>query len=144
GEQLTGYEDRSSGMPEPGLLVTKFTVPLIRAELLHRSHLLTVLDQSRSCPLTVLSAPAGFGKTTLLAAWASQRTSQVASLTRDGHDNDPTRFWAYVIAALRRSGAPVGDATLAMLHAPQPPLLTGALTSLINELAASAQDIALI
>jgi ATP/maltotriose-dependent transcriptional regulator MalT len=131
-------------MPEPDLLVTKFTVPPVRSVLLQRSHLLTVLDQSRSFPLTLLSASAGFGKTTLLATWASQSTSQVAWLTLDEQDNDPTRFWAYVIAALRHSGSPVGEAALAMLQSPQPSLLTGALTSLINELAALRQETALI
>src|SRR6266550_7856121 len=131
-------------MPGPDLLVTKFTIPPVRSVLLQRSHLLTVLDQSRSVPLTLLSASAGFGKTTLLSAWANQSTSQVAWLTLDEQDNDPTRFWAYVIAALRHSGSPVGEATLALLHSSQPALLTSALTGLINELAALAQDTALI
>ncbi|HEX6480587.1 MAG TPA: LuxR C-terminal-related transcriptional regulator [Ktedonobacteraceae bacterium] len=131
-------------MPEPDLLVTKFTAPPVRSVLLHRSHLLTVLDQSRSVPLTLLSASAGFGKTTLLSAWASQSTSQIAWLTLDEQDTDPTRFWAYVIAALRHSGSPAGEAALAMLHSPQPSLLTGAVTSLINDLAAHSQDTALI
>src|SRR5215471_5516484 len=131
-------------MPEPDLLVTKFTIPPVRSALLHRSHLLTLLDQSRSFPLTLLSASAGFGKTTLLSAWVSQSTSQVAWLTLDEQDNDPARFWAYVIAALRHSGSPVGEGTLAMLHSPQSPGLRGALTPLINELAALGQETALI
>src|SRR6266496_817771 len=131
-------------MPEPDLLVTKFTIPPVRSALLQRSHLLTALDQSRSFPLTLLSASAGFGKTTLLSAWANQSTSQVAWLALDEQDNDPTRFWAYVIASLRHSSSPVGEGALAMLHSPHPSLLTGALTSLINELAALSQDIALI
>ncbi len=131
-------------MPEPDLLVTKFTIPPVRSALLQRSHLLEVLDQSRSFPLTLLSASAGFGKTTLLSTWASQSTSQVAWLTLDEEDNDPTRFWAYVIAALRHSGSPVGEAALALLQSPQPSQLPGALTALINELAALAQDTALI
>src|SRR5437764_13453028 len=131
-------------MPGPDLLVPKFTIPPVRSVLLQRSHLLTVLDQSRSFPLTLLSASAGFGKTTLLSAWASQSTDQVAWLTLDEQDNDPTRFWAYVIAALRYSGSPVGEAAEALLHSPQPSLLTGALTSLINDLTALAQDTALI
>jgi LuxR family transcriptional regulator, maltose regulon positive regulatory protein len=131
-------------MPEPDLLVTKFTIPPVRSALLQRSHLLAVLDQSRSFPLTLLSASAGFGKTTLLSTWASQSTSQVGWLSLDEQDNDPARFWAYVIAALRHSGSPVGEAAEALLHSPRPSLLTGALTSLINELAALAQDTALI
>ncbi|HXL37208.1 MAG TPA: LuxR family transcriptional regulator, partial [Ktedonobacteraceae bacterium] len=124
--------------------MTKYTIPPVRSMLLQRSHLLTLLDQSRSFPLTLLSASAGFGKTTLLTAWASQSTSQVAWLTLDELDNDRTRFWTYVIATLRHSGSHVGEATLAMLHSPQPALLTNALTTLINELAALTQDITLI
>ncbi len=125
-------------MPEPDLLITKFTVPPVRSTLLARSHLLDILDQSRSAPLTLLSASAGFGKTTLLSAWASQSTRRVAWLTLDEQDNDPARFWAYVIAALRKAGSPVGEAAEALLHSPQPSLLTGALTSLINDLTALA------
>ncbi|MFL5706038.1 MAG: LuxR C-terminal-related transcriptional regulator [Ktedonobacteraceae bacterium] len=131
-------------MLEPDLLVTKFTIPPLRSALLHRSHLLEVLEQSRSVPLTLLSASAGFGKTTLLSAWASQSTRAVAWLMLDEQDNDPTRFWAYVIAALRKAGSPVGVPAEALLHSSQSSLLTGALTSLINELATQAQDTALI
>jgi class 3 adenylate cyclase len=136
-------------VPEPGVLVTKCMIPPLRAQLLPREYLLGVLDQSRSVPLTLLSAPAGFGKTTLLSTWARERESsgQIAWLTLDEQDNDPARFWTYVIAALRHSGShlsAIGEATEAMLHSPQPALLSGALTALINELAACAQDTALI
>lgn len=131
-------------MLEPDLLVTKFTVPPVRSGLLHRSHLLTVLDESRSLPLTLLSASAGFGKTTLLSAWASQSNGSVAWLSLDEQDNDPTRFWVYVIAALRKAGTPVGAPAEALLHSSQPALITGALTSLVNELAELPQDISLI
>ncbi len=136
-------------VPEPGVLVTKVTIPPQRAHLLPREYLLGVLDQSRSVPLTLLSAPAGFGKTTLLSSWAKERESsiQIAWLTLDEQDNDASRFWTYVIAALRRSSSrlsPIGEATEAMLHSPQPALLTNALTALINELATRAQETALI
>ncbi|QBD76932.1 hypothetical protein EPA93_13330 [Ktedonosporobacter rubrisoli] len=131
-------------MAEPDLLVTKFTIPPVRSALLRRPHLLALLDQSTSVPLTLISAPAGFGKTTLLSAWAGQCTSQVAWFMLDEQDNDPARFWAYVIAALRKAGAAVGETTLAMLHSPQPATLSSALTVLLNELAAQAKDTALI
>lgn len=134
-------------MPESDLLVTKFTIPPVRSTLLPRGHLIAALDQSHSFPLILLSASAGFGKTTLLSAWASQSTSQVAWLSLDAQDNDPTRFWTYMIAALRYSGAclsTVGEAALAMLHSPQPPPLTHALTALINDLVELAQGTALI
>src|SRR5207302_5901722 len=110
-------------MPEPDLLVTKFTIPPVRSLLLQRSHLLTILDQSRSLPLTLLSASAGFGKTTLLSTWASQSTGQVAWLALDEQDNDPARFWTYVIAAFRKAGSPVGTPAEALLHSSQPSLL---------------------
>jgi LuxR family maltose regulon positive regulatory protein len=131
-------------LPEPDLLVTKFAIPPVRSMLLPRERLLTVLDQSGSSPLTLLSASAGFGKTTLLSTWASQSTSQVAWLSLDEQDNNSTRFWAYVIAALRHGGSPVGEAAEALLHSPQPALLTSVLTSLINEIAALARETALI
>lgn len=134
-------------MPEPDLLVTKFTIPPVRSIQIPRKQLIAVLDQSRSFPLTLLSASAGFGKTTLFSDWASQNASQVAWLSLDEQDNDPARFWAYVIAALRHSGSRLhagGEAALAMLQSPQPSLLTGVLTSLINELATLGQETVLI
>src|SRR5262249_53485083 len=88
-------------MPEPSLLVTKFTIPPVRARLLPRRALIERLNQSCALPLVLLSAGAGFGKTTLLAAWASQYTHPVAWLTLDPLDNDPQRFWSAVVTALR-------------------------------------------
>lgn len=131
-------------MRELDLLVTKFTVPPMRSELLARSRLLDVLSQSHSRPFTLLSASAGFGKTTLLSSWARKSAGQVAWLALDEQDNDPTRFWAYVIAALRKAGSPVGAPVEALMQSSQPTLLTGALTSLINELAELAQCTTLI
>ncbi|HEX8033049.1 MAG TPA: LuxR C-terminal-related transcriptional regulator [Ktedonobacterales bacterium] len=134
-------------MSEPSFVVTKFSVPPLRSALLQRPRLFRALDQSRSSPLTLLSAPAGFGKSTLLSAWASQGNSQVAWLALDEQDTDPARFWACVVAALRHSGSclsTVGEAALAMLQAPQPPQLTGVVTSLVNELAELSQDTTLI
>ncbi|GCE04836.1 LuxR C-terminal-related transcriptional regulator [Dictyobacter aurantiacus] len=131
-------------MPESDLLVTKLTIPPLRPLLLQRAQLLSVLDQSHLVPLTLLSTPAGFGKTTLLSVWARQYNGRIAWLTLGEQDNDPTRFWTYVIAAFRHGGAQVGETTLAMLHSPQPSLQTGALNALINELAALPQETTLI
>src|SRR5690348_3853080 len=82
------YGWRPRRMPEPDVLVTKVTIPPVRSVLLQRPRLLAVLDQSRSFPLTLLSASAGFGKTTLLSAWASQSASRAAWLSLDEQDND--------------------------------------------------------
>src|SRR5579884_885923 len=131
-------------MRESDLLVTKCTIPPIRSKLLVRSRLLDALDQSCSHPLILLSASAGFGKTTLLSAWASLHSSQVAWLSLDPQDNDPIRFWTYVIAALRKVELSIGVPAEALLHSSQPTLFTGALTALVNELADLSQEIFLI
>ena len=133
-------------MLRPDLLVTKFTLPPVRQTLLSRSHLLTALDSRCLTPLTLLSAPTGFGKTTLLSTWARHhaQNTAIAWLTLDEQDNDPTRFWSYVVAALRQADACRGEATLAMLHSPQPAQLSVALTALLNELATREAETTLI
>src|SRR5579884_219769 len=131
-------------MSEPHLLVTKFTIPPLRAHLLPRVALIERLNQHCTLPLVLISAGAGFGKTTLLAAWASQSPHLVAWLSLDSLDNDPLRFWSAVIAALRTRLPTVGDEALAQLQAQQPPHPVSLLTSLINDLASCEQQIVLI
>jgi LuxR family maltose regulon positive regulatory protein len=118
------------------LLRTKLFVPRVHAELVARPRLLERLDAGQHCSLTLLSAPAGFGKTTLLSAWIGQRDAPVAWLSLDERDNDPARFWAYVIAALRTVWSDVGEAASAMLRAPEPPPIESVLTELLNDVAA--------
>jgi LuxR family maltose regulon positive regulatory protein len=142
--QTAEERERAFLMLESDLVVTKFTIPPQPAGLLPREQLRGLLDQSRPVPLTLLAAPAGFGKTTLLAAWASQQPGQVAWLSLEEQDNDLARFWVYVIAALRHSGTLVGETALALLHSLQPSLVTNALTSFINELAGLARDTYLV
>jgi LuxR family maltose regulon positive regulatory protein len=112
-----------------------------------RPHLLARLDQGAERPLTLVSAPAGFGKTTLLAEWLAAtptRDRSVAWVSLDQGDNDPTRFWAYVIAGLQAIWPALGATTLAQLQAPRPPPITSIVTTLINELAALEHDVVLI
>ena len=90
----------------------------------------------------LLSAGAGFGKTTLLAAWASQYPHPVAWLSLDRLDNDPLGFWSVVLAALRARYPAIGEAVLA--QAPQPLQITTLLTTLINDLAGASEEIVLI
>jgi LuxR family maltose regulon positive regulatory protein len=92
----------------------------------------------------LISAPAGFGKTTLISEWLQQGQRQTAWLSLDQSDNDPTRFWRYVIAALQTFDARWGAAALAMLIAPQTPPLESVVTALINDLTASAHPIVLV
>jgi LuxR family maltose regulon positive regulatory protein len=134
-------------MPEI-LLRTKLSVPPLRAGLVPRPHLIEHLDQGLQAghKLTLISAPAGFGKTTLVCEWVaslrldtvkeSQITNRIAWLSLDEDDNDPTRFLAYFISALKQVQGietTLGDAALNMLRSPQPPPTKVVLTSLINE-----------
>ena len=129
------------------LLETKLYIPKRRAALVSRPRLIERMRQARDHKLTLVSAPAGFGKTTLLAEWlATDATSaRVAGwLSLDQCDNDPTMFWAYFIAALRKVQSHIGERARAALQSPQPPPLESVLTTLINEITASANDFVLI
>ncbi len=86
--------------------------------------------------LTLISAPAGFGKTTLLSEWIPHSERCVPWLSLDANDNDPARFWAYVIAALQMLQPDLGASALALLEAPQPPPIESILTLLLNDVAA--------
>ena len=124
---------------ERGMLVLsgRLAPPRLPNALVERERLLICLDGALSNPLTLLCAPAGFGKTTLLSAWASRHTAQVAWLSLDELDTSPTRFWVSLIAALRRCerDAPsLGETAVALLQSPQPPPLTTILTVLLHEL----------
>ena len=131
-------------MAEPELLVTKFTIPPVRADLLPRASLIERLNQCCALPLALLSAGAGFGKTTLLAAWAGQHPERVAWLSLDPLDNDPQRFWSAMLAALRARFPALAPAALTQAHPQQPPELVPFLTTLINDLASAGQEMVLI
>jgi LuxR family maltose regulon positive regulatory protein len=117
------------------LLSTKLSAPRLPSSLVERERLLAELEGALSTPLTLLSASAGWGKTTLLSVWASRHPHQVAWLSLDSLDNEPFRFWAAVIAALRRCRSGVGALALAMLHSQEPPPFSAILTTLLNDLA---------
>ncbi len=131
-------------MAESHLLVTKFTLPPARTHLLPRAPLIERLNQSSALPLVLLSAGAGYGKTTLLASWASQSSRPVVWLSLDHLDNDPLRFWQAVLVALRTHFSALGEAALAQMQAPQPPQMIPLLTTLINDLATAGEEVILI
>ena len=86
------------------LLSPKFHIPPLRLELVSRSRLIERLDEGTQRKLTLISAPAGYGKSTLISAWVHNRGKinacpRIAWLSLDKADNDPTRFWVYSIAA---------------------------------------------
>jgi LuxR family maltose regulon positive regulatory protein len=96
------------------------------------------LDATLKYPLTLISAPAGSGKTSALSAWIAHSTSSIAWLSLDKGDNDPTRFWTYVIAALQRLRPAFGKDAHALLQAQdqQSHPIEAVLTLLLNEIAA--------
>jgi len=128
----------------PFPLTTKLYIPKPRPARVTRQHLIDTLNASLTRKLTLISAPAGFGKTTLLAAWIQQlkvtggpspNLPCVAWISLDGGDNDPNRFFAYLIAALQTILPEFGDDLLAAVQSPQPTALDSLVTGLINELA---------
>ena len=102
------------------ILATKLHMPRLRTHLVPRAHLVERLLQGAERALTLISAPAGFGKTTLLAQWLAQSGMPVAWLSLEPEDNDPTRFLSYLIAALQTLDAELGATALALLRTPQP------------------------
>jgi LuxR family transcriptional regulator, maltose regulon positive regulatory protein len=123
---------REASFPPPfpqflsdGRLATKLQMPHLRPRLVQRTHLIKHLQQGREAPLTLISAPAGCGKTTLLAQWLAQRGKNVAWLSLEPEDNEPVRFLSSVIAALQTLDPHLGSSALALLHitppAPPPP-----------------------
>lgn len=100
------------------LLATKFTIPPVRSDLVARPRLVHTLEACMEHPLTLLAAPAGFGKTVLLSAWAHQQQS-VGWVSLDSSDNDPAQFWTYVLAALDRLHPGLGSEPLSLLQSEQ-------------------------
>src|SRR6266849_1327441 len=137
----------STPTPDLLLLATKFHMPRLRAPLVHRPHLVERLQQAVKRPLTLIAAPAGFGKTTLLSTWLEHGSLQAAWITLDPDDDDLTRFWSYVFTALSRVHPGSGTSALALLQAstlsPLPPIET-VLSVWINELATLPHEVALV
>src|SRR2546429_3169606 len=136
---------RTQRDPLPSLLATKLHVPRLRAQFIRRSRLVERLQQGMECALTLVSAPAGFGKTTLVAQWLAESGTPVAWLSLEPEDNEPVRFLSYLIAALQRLDPHVGTGVLPLLQAPRPAPLERVMALVINELmAGAARDFALV
>jgi LuxR family transcriptional regulator, maltose regulon positive regulatory protein len=120
-------------MPTP-ILATKLYVPPLRPKLVSRPHLLERLNEGLHNKLTLISAPAGFGKTTLVSEWVADSERPAAWLSLDDGDNDPARFLAYFVAALQTIAPNVGGSVLGVLQSPQPPPTESILTALLNEI----------
>jgi len=119
------------------LLTTKLYLPLARRHLVLRPRLTSRLSEGLTRPLTLISAPAGYGKTTLLSEWRASEAGRdvpLAWLSLDVGDNDTTCFLTYLMAALAVLKPGVGDVTLALLQMPQPPPPHAIFTSLVQAL----------
>jgi LuxR family maltose regulon positive regulatory protein len=118
------------------LLATKLNVPGSRPGVVPRPRLTERLDEGLRRGPVLVCAPAGYGKTVLLAEWAQRGQVTAAWLSLDGGDNDPARFWRHAIAALDRVHPGIGGRVGPLLGPPAPPSFEPLLTALINELAA--------
>lgn len=126
------------------LLATKLYIPPPRPKLVVRPRLIARLDEGLQRGLTLISAPAGFGKTTLISEWVAGGRRPVAWLSLDESDNNPSLFLMYLVAALRSIDSDLGAGMLNLLQAPQPPPAERFLTSLINALAERPQVFTLV
>src|SRR5512143_3043719 len=115
-------------------LPTKLMPPHLHPAAIQRADLLTRLDGGLTRKLTLVSAPTGFGKTTLVSMWIASRDFPSAWVTLDENDNDPVRFWTYVCSALRTVDPSLGKTTLSALTGPQLPSFHTLLSPLINDL----------
>lgn len=128
------------------LLTTKLHYPLPRSNLISRPQLIKRLNDGMNFPMTLISASAGFGKTTTLNMWIQQSERPVAWLSLDEGDNDPALFWAYLIAALQSLDTNIGEHTLTMLRVQGQPLprVEFFLTLLLNDIAEIPERFALV
>jgi LuxR family maltose regulon positive regulatory protein len=130
------------------LLATKLFIPRPRPNAISRPDLLARVDRGLRGPLTVLAAPAGWGKTTVLSSWWAEVEAadawRMAWVSLDAGDNDPVRFWTYVLTALDSVHPGLGEDALALLRAPQPPPIESVVTLLLNALATTSRDVILV
>jgi LuxR family maltose regulon positive regulatory protein len=128
------------------ILTTKLYIPRTRPDAVSRPRLISKLlsGVNRQDSFTLLSGPAGFGKTTLLSEFADQLLQPVAWVSLDEGDNDPIRFWTYMITACQVFQKGTGESALALFHAPQPLPDDVIPTILINDLARLDESIVLV
>jgi LuxR family maltose regulon positive regulatory protein len=126
------------------VLATKLYIPPPPPQAVQRPRLRERLTAGLHRKLTLIAAPAGFGKTTLVSAWVAGCARPVAWLSLDAADSDPARFLTYLVAALRGVAADIGEGVLHGLAAPQPPSAEALLTPLLNEIAIVPQPFVLV
>lgn len=126
------------------ILMTKLYIPERRPTNIPRSHLLEKLNEGLHRKFSLVSAPAGFGKTTLVCDWVRDVGRPVAWLSLDRSDDDSTRFLTYFIAAIQTVNSSIGNGLLSVLQSPQMPPITSILTTLLNEIATMPEKFVLV
>ena len=126
------------------ILATKLHLPPPRAKVVIRSRLIERLNEGLPRKMTLISAPAGFGKTTLVSEWLAACERPAAWLSLDEGDNDPSRFLTYLVAALQTITPHLGKGVLAVLQSPQPPPTEAILTTLLNEITTVPHNFVLV
>jgi len=130
-------------MPTP-ILATKLYIPRLRPNVVSRPRLIERLNEGLHRKLTLIAAPAGFGKTTLVSEWLAGCERPAAWLSLDEGENDPTRFLMYLVAALQTLAATIGEGVLGVLQSPQPPPPEAMLTALLNDITTIPDNFILI
>jgi LuxR family maltose regulon positive regulatory protein len=129
---------------QDALLATKLHVPGPQPGFVARPRLVERLEEGLARGLLLVCAPAGFGKTSLLADWARRGGRPVAWLSLDQADNDPARFWRHAVAALDRARPGIAEQVAPLLGPPPPRSFEGLVTALINQLAARPDQVVLV
>ncbi len=126
------------------ILATKLYIPRQRAKIIPRARLIDRLNAGIQRKLTLISAPAGFGKTTLIAEWLDNCGRPAAWLSLDEGDHDPAHFLTYLVAALQTIAPTIGEGVAGVLQSPQPPPIESILTTLLNQIATIADAFLLV
>ena len=126
------------------VLITKLYVPPTRPKVITRPRLVDRLNEGLHHKLTLISAPAGFGKSTLVSEWVAEVGRPIAWLSLDDGDNDLARFLTYLIAAVQTVASDIGRGVSSVLQSPQPPPIESLLTTLLNEISILPDDIVLV
>ena len=126
------------------LLTTKLCIPQLSVDLVSRPRLYERLDEGLTRKLTLVSAPAGFGKSTLVADWLSESDQSIAWLSLDEGDNDPVRFWTYLIAAIQITHQEIGGDARQIASVPQLQNNEPVAISLINDISQLTYDLIVV
>ena len=126
------------------MLQTKLHIPSPGKNLVHRSILFDKLNVGLSRKLILISAPAGFGKTTLLSDWINQHKIPAVWFSIDSNDNDPADFLSYVIAGIRGINKEIGQVALKLLRSPKQPDPESIINLLINDITNINNDFLLV